>query len=153
MFTLILRPNERGGRSDFFKGWKTKQNCKVSLTSMCLDGAQLCFHCIIHEVSLLLKLRNDYLENLTQTLVLVVNFIVSGTLNYQKFWQLIAGYSTGWPDDAQWGVMVYPQKSASMPPHQDLHITGQGSYRWPFWLTSGKAEHGTYNFMEEKTSR
>lgn len=79
------------------------------------------FHCIIHQESLVSKLRNNTFQNVMQTVVRVVNFFISRALieDCDRLW---------WFTDAQWSEMVVPWKNAwtvSVPPPWDLHFPGQ----------------------------
>ncbi len=56
------------------------------------------FHCIIHQESLVSKLRNKTFQNVMQTVVRVVNFIISRALNHRQFRQLIEDYDTEYSD-------------------------------------------------------
>ncbi len=56
------------------------------------------FHCIIHQESLVSKLRNKTFQNVMQTVVCVVNFIISRALNHRQFRQLIEDYNTEYSD-------------------------------------------------------
>ncbi len=56
------------------------------------------FHCIIHQESLVSKLRNKTFQNVMQTVVCVVNFIISRALNHRQFRQLIEDYDTEYSD-------------------------------------------------------
>lgn len=91
-----------------------------SLVSVCTDGAPsmrgkekglvglmkkreempnfISFHCIIHQESLVSKLRNNEFQNVMQRVVRVVNFIVSRALNHRQFRQLIEDYDTEYGD-------------------------------------------------------
>lgn len=52
------------------------------------------FHCIIHQETLVSKLRNNEFQNVMQRVVHVVNYIVSRALNHIQFRQLIEDYDT-----------------------------------------------------------
>lgn len=52
-----------------------------------MDFGAHCAHCIIHQESLVSKLRNNEFQNVI--VVHVVNYIVSRALNHRQFRQLI----------------------------------------------------------------
>lgn len=56
------------------------------------------FHCIIHQEALVSKLRNNSFLDVMQTVVRVVNFIVSRALTHRQFRQLIEEYDTEYGD-------------------------------------------------------
>jgi len=56
------------------------------------------FHCIIHQESLVSKLKIKSFQNVMQTVVCVVNFIVSRALYHRQFRQLIEEYDTEYGD-------------------------------------------------------
>ena len=70
------------------------------------------FHCIIHQESLVSKLRNNTFQSVMQTVVCVVNFIVSRALNHRQFQQLIEDYDTEYGDLLMHSKVVVPWKSA-----------------------------------------
>ena len=56
------------------------------------------FHCIIHQESLLSKLRNNEIKNVMQKVVHVVNYIISRALYHRQPRQLIEDYDTEYSD-------------------------------------------------------